>query len=59
MRKDELTQREERRQLQPGKRRILEAMQQIRHEGPRLLNESALSAIALSKVRGDGGRAPQ
>ena len=57
MRKDELTQREERRQ--PGKRRILEAMQQIRHEAPGLLNESALAAIARLNVRGAGGRATQ
>ena len=44
---------------QPGMRRILEALRQIEEEAPGLLDDAAFAATELSKMRSDGGRAPQ
>jgi hypothetical protein len=44
---------------QPGIRRILEAMKQIEEDAPGLVNEAALAAAELARVRSDGGHRPQ
>jgi hypothetical protein len=44
---------------QPGTRRILDAMKQLKEEAPGLLEEAALAAAELSKRGSDGGRKPQ
>ena len=43
---------------QPGMRRILEAMRQIKEEAPGLIEEAVTASIVLAK-RQNGGRLPQ
>ena len=43
---------------QPGMRRILEAMRQIKEEAPGVLDEGLTASIELPKQR-DGGHVPQ
>jgi len=44
---------------QPGMRRIFDALKQIEEEAPGLVEDAAVAAAELSKVRSDGGRMPQ
>ena len=43
----------------PGTRRILDALRQLEDEAPGLLDDAALAATELAKVRGNGGHVPQ
>jgi hypothetical protein len=43
---------------QPGMRRILDAMRQIKEEAPGLIEEALTASIELAK-RQNGGRLPQ
>lgn len=43
---------------QPGMRRILDAMRQIKEEAPGLIEEALTASIELAK-RPNGGRLPQ
>ena len=44
---------------QPGARRLLDAIRQLKEESPSLLDEVVPLAVKLGKTRNDGGPAPR